>query len=72
MSANLQEYQQELNMEDDKESHLILTSMDYVVDALDDLARAYRKACGLDGAYDPELRKAEILIEAWREAKKVT
>jgi len=45
--------------------------MDYVVNALDDLARAYRKACGLDGAYDPELRKAEILIEAWREAKKV-
>jgi hypothetical protein len=72
MSANLQAYQQELNMEDDKESYLIIASMDYVVDALDDLARAYRKACGLDGAYDLELRKAEILIEAWREAKKVT
>lgn len=58
-------------MKDDEETRTILTSMDYVVNALDDLARAYRKACGLDGAYDPELRKAEILIEAWREAKKV-
>jgi hypothetical protein len=59
-------------MEDDKESHIILASMDYVVDALDDLARAYRKTNGLDGAYDPELRKAETIIETWREAKKVT
>ena len=59
-------------MKDDEETRTILTSMDCVVNALDDLARAYRKACGLDGAYDPELRKAEILIEAWREAKKVT
>ena len=58
-------------MEDDKETHTILASMDYVVDALDDLARAYRKTNGLDGAYDPELRKAEIIIESWREAKKV-
>jgi hypothetical protein len=58
-------------MEDDEETRTILTSMDCVVNALDDLARAYRKACGLDGAYDPELRKAEILIEAWREAKKI-
>jgi len=58
-------------VKDDEETRTILTSMDYVVNALDDLARAYRKACGLDGAYDPELRKAEILIEAWREAKKV-
>ena len=58
-------------MEDDEETRTILTSMDCVVDALDNLARAYRKACGLDGAYDPELRKAEILIEAWREAKKI-
>jgi hypothetical protein len=59
-------------MEDDEETRTIISSMDCVVEALDNLARAYRKACGLDGAYDPELRKAEILIEAWREAKKVT
>lgn len=59
-------------MEDDKESHIILASMDYVVDALDDLARAYRKTHGLDGAHDPELRKAELIIKLWREAKKVT
>ena len=58
-------------MEDDKESHIILASMDYVVNALDDLARAYRKTHGLDGAYDPELRHAEIIIDSWREAKKV-
>ena len=71
-SANLQAYHLKLNMENDKETNTILASMDCVVNALDDLARAYRKACGLDGAYDLELRKAEILIEAWREAKKVT
>jgi hypothetical protein len=58
-------------MEDDKETHTILASMDYVVNALDDLARAYRKTNGLDGAYDPELRHAEIIIDSWREAKKV-
>ena len=58
-------------MKDDEETRTILTSMDCVVNALDDLARAYRKTHGLDGAYDPELRKAEILIEAWREAKKI-
>lgn len=59
-------------MGDDEETRTIISSMDCVVEALDNLARAYRKACGLDGAYDLELRKAEILIEAWREAKKAT
>lgn len=58
-------------MEDSEETRTILTSMDYVVDALDDLARAYRKTHGLDGAYDPELRKAEMIVHLWREAKKI-
>jgi hypothetical protein len=58
-------------MEDNEETRTILTSMDYVVDALDDLARAYRKTRGLDGAYDSELRKAEMIIHLWREAKKI-
>jgi len=58
-------------VKDDKETDTILASMDYVVDALDDLARAYRKTHGLDGAYDPELRKAELIIHLWREAKKI-
>jgi hypothetical protein len=41
-----------------------------VIKVLEDLARAYRKNHGLDGAYDPELRAAENIIEKYYANKK--
>jgi hypothetical protein len=33
------------------------------IEALRDLAKAYREATGLEGAHDPALRRAEQLLE---------
>lgn len=53
------------------DTNLIDEVVDQLMGAMENLARAYRKTNGLDGAYDPELRMAEKLIEAWKESKKV-
>lgn len=51
------------------DTNLIDEVVDQLMGAMENLARAYRKTNGLDGAYDPELRMAEKLIEAWKESK---
>jgi hypothetical protein len=43
--------------------------MDVVIGAMDNLARAYRRTNGLDGAWDEELRVAEEIIAEYKAAK---
>ena len=51
------------------DTNLIDEVVDQLMGVMEELARSYRKTNGLDGAYDPELRMAEKLIDAWKESK---
>lgn len=46
-----------------------IAAMDVVIKAMDNLARAYRRTNGLDGAWDEELRVAEEIITEYKAAK---
>jgi hypothetical protein len=46
-----------------------IAAMDVVIEAMDNLARAYRRTNGLDGAWDEELRVAEEIITEYKAAK---
>lgn len=46
-----------------------IAGLDVVIKAMDNLARAYRRTNGLDGAWDEELRVAEEIIAEYKAVK---
>ena len=65
MSASLQVCRRGSNVSDVE----FIVAMDVVIEAMDNLARAYRRTNGLDGAWDEELRVAEEIITEYKAAK---
>jgi hypothetical protein len=43
----------------------MLLTFENLIKVLDDLAKAYRKTNGLDGAYDKELLTAELILKKY-------